>query len=147
MKLSTFVHPFPPPHEPLHENNGAMTLIGRQYHQALWNRTGGASGIIPSVRRGLIAVGASQLTALQLQDEVNQIDTVLAGTGVQFPQLQVGQKDLHVFNNGANSLKIYPPGGSSIDGLAINAPYVLAAGKLQVFHIYSLTQLRSTQLG
>jgi hypothetical protein len=147
MKLATFSHPFPPPKEALHDDLGAMTLIGRQWHQALYNRTGGASGIVPTVTSGLIAQGNSHLTAMPLTDEINQVDAVAAGTGVQFPQLQVGQSVLHVFNNGANPLKVYPPPGGRIDAGAVNAPYTLPAGKLQLFHVYSLTQLRSTQLG
>lgn len=117
-------------------------LTGRKMIEALWNRTGAGDGVVPSIATGLISTGATQLTALGLTDDWNEVDTVAPGTGVQIPQLSPGQP-IAVFNGGANALNVYPPGGNSIDGAAINVAYSLGTTKLQIFWQWSLTQLRS----
>jgi hypothetical protein len=118
-------------------------LTGRKMVEAIWNRTGGGDGIIPSIATGLIATGTSQVTALALTDDWNEVDTIAVGTGVQIPQLSPGQMIVIFNNDPANALKIYPPGGSTIDALAINTAYSLGRPRLQIFWQWSLTQLRS----
>lgn len=146
MKLATFHHPFPFDHEELFDKQGRFTPTGSRFHRALYDRTGAGSGIIPSVLKTLIAQGNSQVTATQLADDWNHIATVAAGTGVQIPALKVGQ-EVYIGNDGSNALKVYPPGGWTIDGLAVNGAYALAATKMQKFRVIGLNQLRSLQLG
>lgn len=146
MKLATFNHPFPFDHEELFERAGRMTPTGSRFYRALFDRTGAGSGIIPSVQSTLIAVGHSQVTALQLQDDWNHIGTVLPGTGVQVPSLRVGQK-IYIANDGGNPLAIYPPGGWTIDANAINGAYSLPSTKMQELRVIGPTTLRSLQLG
>lgn len=148
MRLSTFEALFPPEKTPLIDTSeGTLILAGRNLLRGLWNRTGQGSGVIPSVAVGVIATGNSQLTSFGLTDDWNEIDTVAANTGVQIPQLQPGQGFCLIFNGGASTLRIYPIIGSKIDALATNAPYQLAAAKMQLFSQWTLTQLRSVQLG
>jgi hypothetical protein len=146
MKLATFNHPFPFDHEELFDKYGRMTPTGSRFHRAIFDRTGAGSGIIPSVLQGLIAQGNSQTTAAMLQEDWNHIGTVVAGTGVQVPNLKVGQ-EVYVANDGANTLRIYPPGGWTIDANPINSPYMLATTKIQKFRVIGLNLLRSLQLG
>lgn len=76
---------------------------------------------------GLTAAGSSASDALQLTQYVyNRVDTVAAGTGVKMTNGALIPGVLAIIhNNGANTLKIYPYSGGTIDGAAsIN----LAAG-------------------
>jgi hypothetical protein len=147
MNLALFPNPLPASQDPVvNPATGAMSLVsGRNFFQALWSRTGGGDGIIPSIGAGLTAIGNSQTTALVLKDDWNEVDTVGLATpapGVQIPPLSPGQV-IAIFNGGVNPLNIYPFGGGQIDALGINAAYPLAATKLQIFWVWSLTQLRS----
>lgn len=98
------------------------------------------------VTSGIVAAGATQGTATAISTSVSEIDTTAAGTGVIITGLAKGQR-WTVFNEGANALNVYPPVGAQIDALGNNNPYLLAAGKCQVFWAISAIQLRSTQLG
>ena len=51
MKLATFGHPFPFDHEQLFIQ-GKMSPTGSRFFRSLYDRTGGGSGIIPSVKAG-----------------------------------------------------------------------------------------------
>jgi hypothetical protein len=146
MKLSTFPHVFPGDMDLLHHKDGKLTAFGHRWHRALFDRTGGGSGVIPSVVTSLIAQGNTQLTALVLKDDWNHIGTTAANTGVQIPKIITGQ-EIYVANDGVNPLKIYPWGGWQIDSLGVNGAYSLAAGKMQKFKVIGLTALRSLQLG
>lgn len=145
MKLAPFPQPFPSAQDVvINPKTGAFDLVtGRKFFEALWNRTGGGDGIVPSIATGLVSTGATQLTALGLTDDWNSVDTVAVNTGVQIPQLQPGQMILIFNGDPANSVKIYPFGGGNIDAAGINAAYVLGAGKLQIISVWTLTQLRS----
>lgn len=146
--LTAFEAIFPSePTQLIDPDKGTLVLSGRNLLRGLWSRTGEGDGIIPSVALGLIATGASSLTALGLLDDWNEVDTVAAGTGVQIPQLQAGQGPCFIFNGGANILRIYPVVGVTIDALGVAIPYQLAAGKMQLFTQWSATKLRSAQLG
>jgi hypothetical protein len=146
MKLATFGHPFPFDHEQMFIPGGKMSPTGSRFLRALYDRTGGGSGIIPSVKAGLIAAGNSQVTALQLRDDWNHIGTTAPGTGAQIPALQIGQ-EVYVANDGANPLSIYPPGGWVIDAYPINGAYSLPTTKMQKFRVIGRQMLRSLQLG
>jgi hypothetical protein len=146
LKLATFPHPFPGDNDLIHDVEGRLTAFGHRWHRTLFDRTGAGSGIIPSVITNLIAQGNSQVTAFLLQHDWNHIGTTAPNTGVQIPKLQIGQ-EIYIANDGANSLKIYPFGGWTIDALGINAAYALATTKIQKFRVTGLTALRSLQLG
>jgi hypothetical protein len=113
--------------------------------RALFFRTGAGTGL-PQVDTGIEADGASQATAQLLMADWNSVDTVAGGSGVVMPPLQQGQA-VTVLNTSATPLAVYPPDGFSIDALGVNADYSLAAGKEQTFKCWTLTEIRSTQLG
>lgn len=92
------------------------------------------------------AAGATQATATQLDSEWNVISVVALNSGVKLQDVGGGVPTT-VFNWGGNTLRIYPPVGGRIDGMAINAPYTLAVTKMQVFYQTTPTQWFSTQLG
>lgn len=121
-----------------------LSYDGYQYLLSLLNF---AAGQIPTATLSatLVAKGATQATATPVTDQWNEFDTVAAGTGALLAALQPGQSQ-DVFNEGLNSLKVYPPPGAQIDALAINAPYTLTAGKMQTFRTISATQIRTTQI-
>jgi hypothetical protein len=84
-----------------------------------------------SISNNLTATGTNQATALSLGANINITTTVAAGTGVLLPNAGslLGTRMI-IFNQGANTLNIYPGVGYSIDGGATNAPITLASGKL-----------------
>lgn len=146
MNLSTFQTPFPQDKVPIITKNGTIVRpAGYNFFVSLWNRTGGSTGVIPSLGIGLVATGASQLTALSLENDWNQV-TGGGGSGVQIPSLQPGQT-IVILNISGSAINVYPIVGSIIDALAANAAYSLANNKQQIFEQWDLTHLRSTQLG
>jgi len=115
--------------------------------QTLWNRTGDLDGIAIEVATALTATGTSQASALALSVDWNEVTTVDAGTGVILASgMQPGQVQ-RVFNGGLHALNVFPPKGSKINSLAINAAFSLAATKTQDFCVYSSTQIRTVSLG
>lgn len=123
-------------------SNGRYTNDHRNFLLSLYNRTGGADGIGPTVTNGLIAQGNAQTNALLLGHDWNQVDTVPLGTGVQVPPLKPGN-DITIFNNGQKTLNVYPMGGAAIDSGAVNAPMALAPGQKLTLQSWTPTQLRS----
>lgn len=92
------------------------------------------------------ATGTTQATALAMTTEWIVVTTTPANTGVKLAGFGAGVPS-EVFNRGANPLKVYPPMGSQIDALGVNAPYVLAATKMQLFSQTDVNQFCSAQLG
>lgn len=117
--------------------------------RALHLRTGGVNGIPFTVGANLTATGTMQEHALALNDDYNEI---LHGSGgVVMAKLQPAQTQ-SVFNGLGGNLNVYPFPGGQIDASAVNAAYVLGAGKTQVFTGYSRNAqgfpfYRSLQLG
>lgn len=120
------------------------TFIWWRFFQELVNRT--ANTIPYLTATGIVAAGTTQATATELNDEWNQVVTTPVNSGVVITPFGTGTS-VTVWNNGANSLKVYPPVGYDMDGGAVNAPYALAAGKVQIFSQLDDTSFRSTQLG
>ena len=80
-----------------------------------------------STQNSIAAAGTTQGTATILLLDINNVTTVAAGTGVILPALTAGAK-ITIFNNGANTLLIYPAVGDSIDILAANAAISVPVG-------------------
>lgn len=76
---------------------------------------------------GITAAGTTQATATAVHGGVVTVTTCAAGAGVALDV--VGAFSKLVFNNTANALLVYPPVGSTINALAANAGYSVAAGK------------------
>lgn len=95
---------------------------------------------------GLTAAGTTQATAFAMSAEWNEFTTVAANTGALLYNFGAGFASF-VWNAGANALKVYPPVGGSIDAIATNGAYSLAAGKAQCFSQLTAIRWRSLQLG
>ena len=78
---------------------------------------------------GLTAAGTNAATALQLAVSYNVVSTTAASTGVKLLKTENGAT-MVVANDGANSLTVYPPTGSTIDG---SASVSIATTKRRVF--------------
>lgn len=138
---------FPPQSSPIVDKDGKInTQTGNPFFTALWARTGGGTGITNQAASSLTAEGTTQVDALALMADWNNITIVAAGAGAVLPEIAGGQSVL-VQNSGANSLNVYPPDGAEIDALGADAPYVLAPGKMQIFWFFSSDAILSTQLG
>jgi hypothetical protein len=152
MGLSAFAYNYDPRRPLVDANSGVPIRDGRDFLLALFNRGGGAAGV-PNVQVGVVASGSAQTDAFGLIGDWNYVETVVSGTGVVIPPIEVGS-DCIVFNAGANTLKIYPSvvapaqgGPVQIDALGANNPYPLAAGKMQWFRMVKPSLLKSMQLG
>jgi hypothetical protein len=84
-----------------------------------------------SFTTGITALGTNQATAQVVANSINVISIVASGTGIILPNAGslLGSRII-IFNQGANTLNIYPNSGSNIDGGTTNAPITLAPGKL-----------------
>jgi hypothetical protein len=84
--------------------------------------------VTPSLQTGLTALGSTQSTALLLTNNSwHEFTTVASGTGAILPT-GMAPSEIRVFNNGASSLRIYPPLGGTINSGTPNVPVSLAAG-------------------
>lgn len=95
---------------------------------------------------GLTATGATQATGISLSANYNLFTTVAAATGCVLPAVLsppsngvVVGDEIHIFNNGANSLSVYPPLGSQIALGATNAAFAVASGKSSKFVMLTAT--------
>lgn len=88
---------------------------------------------------GLTAAGTTQGTALAITNQTNEFTTVAAGTGGILPSPEQGEF-IFVANAGANALNVYPATGHSINPLAANTAFSLAAGKNALFWAASSTK-------
>jgi hypothetical protein len=85
--------------------------------------------ICGDVANGLTATGTTATDALALSAVVNVVATTASSTGVKLPPAEAGAQVV-VFNNGANTLTVYPQTGSTIDA---GASVSIATGKERVF--------------
>jgi len=93
-------------------------------------QSGGATtAICGDVSAALTATGSSATDALQLSAVVSRVSTAAASTGVKLPAPEAGAM-MFVRNDGANTLTVYPPTGSTINGSASNT---IAAGKADLY--------------
>ena len=112
---------FPPQTNPVIDKNGNMTIPGTNFWKALWNRTGGGTGIVNSAANTVTASGQT------LTDDITNITAGSGGT-VTLVALQPGQQQL-VRNVSGGNVTISPASGS-IDG---GATFILATTKSAIF--------------
>ena len=110
-----------------------MAKLGIMGFAGLSNTACGA--IIGDTATGLVATGATQITALPLPSVSNFIGTAAAATGVILLVGSAGDA-INVYNGGANALLVYPPVGGVINNLAANTAVSVATLKSAVF-VYS----------
>lgn len=107
-----------------------------------------ASGLNPlsvgaicnDVGTAISAAGTAQGTATALTNALNGIGTVASGAGVVLYAGSAGDCQL-VYNGGANAVKVYPPSGAKINGLATDAPHLLATNTACEYWFLSATQV------
>lgn len=117
---------------------GALTINGKNFLLALFNRTGGTTGIVPKVSPPLTATGISIADALPLTTDWNFFGTAAFGAGCIIMPLKPGN-DIQVFNGSANPVAVYPPDAQSqIDALFAGTAYSLPAGKLRIFECWAI---------
>jgi hypothetical protein len=88
---------------------------------------------------GLVAVGSTQATALQLSAVYNAITTSAASTGVILQPSEAGARVV-VYNASGQTISIYPPVSSQINALSANAAYTVATAKTVELIAMSSTQ-------
>lgn len=84
--------------------------------------------IIPTISAGLTISSGTTQNANPLPSDINEYTTVAAGTAVTLPFNPLAGKSIVLINAGANALLVFPFSGGSINALATNASFSLAAG-------------------
>jgi hypothetical protein len=79
----------------------------------------------------IAAAGSSQGDATPITALINVVTTVGVGTGVVLPASS-RLFNRRIVNHGANTLKIYPNSGGTINGLGTNVPITIASGGTSV---------------
>lgn len=130
-----------PPEAPFVDpKTGVLSNDGNQFLIDLLNQLSQENPA--SVATGLKATGTNQATALQLEDDWNQITAGPANAGVLLQALESGQSQT-VLNSGAIPYNVYPPPGAQIDVLGANAAFSLGAGVKKTFEFFSAEQISS----
>jgi len=102
---------------------------------------GSAQAMNGRVGSGLSAAGTLISDATDLAATVNVVTTVASGSGVQLPSMMIGDQ-CEVYNNGANSLKIYPDQTSvAINQLTAAASVSLPINTGMMFRKTTATQI------
>src|SRR6185295_15153787 len=95
---------------------------------------------LDSVEKAITAAGTVYSDAYALTKNISQVTTTASGTGVSLPVPASAGTRCLVINGGANTLKVYPNVGGTIDGGSTNASVNLSAGTVkEYFCIDSLT--------
>jgi hypothetical protein len=85
--------------------------------------------VIDSISAAVSAAGATQATATALVSNINNVTVVAAAAdGVRLPTAVAGMRILVRNTDAADTLKIYPATGGTINALAANASFSLAIG-------------------
>lgn len=96
-----------------------------------------------SVATALTATGTSQSDALQVTSVLNVVSTTPASSGVKLNSSAAldGQTARQIiYNGGANTLKVYPATGQSINSLSANTGHALAPKTACSYYLASATQ-------
>lgn len=88
---------------------------------------------------GLTATGTVQGDAYAMTAADNEFTTVASGTGAILYAGTPGDEQ-SVYNGGANALTVYPPSGSSINGLAANSGILVPTNTACIFKCVSSTR-------
>jgi len=127
-------------------NIGTAGLSGSTTNIAIGSAVSGATSrttlngiVIDSISAAVSAAGTTQGTATSLVSNINNITTVAASSGVVLPTAVAGMRIL-IRNTGANTLNIYPATGGTINALATNAAFTLAAGSTTELFASTTTQ-------
>ena len=98
---------------------------------------------IRSVDTGIIASGSTQGDATGLTKEINVVSTVSGTSGVRLPATVAGMI-ITITNTTANSLRVYPASGGTINTLATDQAFVQGPGATLQFIAPTTTQWYTT---
>ena len=105
-----------------------------------------AGAITGDLSTGLTALGTTQGTALALSANHNLVTTAAVGTGVVLPAITnppglgvTAGDEITIYNNGANTLNVFPPLGSTIGLAAVNVAVLIVSGKASTFKMLNNT--------
>lgn len=99
--------------------NGAFSWSSPQFF---------AAGMATESVYNLTATGTTQGTAALASQGYTSFGTVPANSGTILPSATITGHQYIIDNQGVNTLNVYPSVGSSINGLAVNAPITVPAG-------------------
>lgn len=105
---------------------------GSTFYNSLKMLAGSGRTALKANASGLSAAGTNQGTAAAITNQTNEFTTVGSGQGAILPSPEQGEF-IFVANAGANALLVYPASGHSINALAANAAFSVAAGKNALF--------------
>ena len=133
----------PPPQSPF-VDKGTFNLSYDGY-QFLLNLLNTATSALSqqTVNTGLTSSGATQATALQLNAQWNEIDSVPAGTGALLAAYQPGQQQIVFNDDPSNALLVYPSPGAQINALGANNPITLAANSFKTFYFIRPLEIKA----
>ena len=102
---------------------------------------GSAQAINGRIQATVAAAGTIITDATDLNATVNVVTTVAASSGVQLPSMMIGDQ-CEVYNNGANSLKIYPDQSTvAINQVTAGSAVTLAINTGMMFRKVTATQI------
>lgn len=133
----------PPPQSPFVDpGSGVLDFTGYQFLLNLLNQAT-SSLATANVNTGLVGAGTNQATALQLNADWNEFDSVPSGSGALLSALQQGQTQI-VFNDAtANAILVYPPPGGTINQLATNQAFSVAANSKATFYFVEALEIKT----
>lgn len=112
---------------------------GSTFYDSLKMLAGSGRAAVKANGSGLSAAGTNQAGATAITKQTNEFTTVAASSGARLPSPEQGEF-IFVANAGANALAVYPNTGHSINALAANAAFSLAAGKNALFWAATATK-------
>lgn len=99
------------------------------------SNTSGVMHLIGGYESAITAAGTTIADATALTGGINLVTTTPSNSGVYLPNLRGPGAVVVVVNNGANTLKVYPPSSSgSINAGSAGAAVSLATTKAGVFY-------------
>jgi len=112
---------------------------GSTFYDSLKMLAGSGRAALKANGSGLSAAGTNQAGATGITKQTNEFTTVAASSGARLPSPEQGEF-IFVANAGANALAVYPNTGHSINALAANAAFSLAAGENALFWAATATK-------
>jgi len=109
-----------------------VSADGSTFFNALKMLAGSGRTALKANASGLSAAGTTQGTATAITNQTNEFTTVAASSGAILPSPEQGEF-IFVANAGANAMNVYPATGHTINALAANTAFSLAAGKNAMF--------------
>ena len=91
------------------------------------------------VATGLTATGSSRTDAYEVTFAKNAFSSVASGTGAILDSDAAPGDSQLIYNGGANSLRVYPTSGGSINNLSANTAMLLPAASACEFFMLTTT--------